>query len=299
MSQKQHQQQCDEAEQQRLHQESVRCYWTPERIRNAIPKCSIEEPIPGKKQQGYGVGDPPKVVSDLKRKEEPYKNVGQIAYKKGKDDYIATAYVAKTAKGNNIVFTAAHNLYEDGLKSEKIMFTPALQSDGSAVPAFGQFSELAPNSWVVSSKWVSTDPYPRQYDIGAIKLGKNAAGKEVGEILPGFEIETEPDAQQSGYVKDKTEWKIIGYNRSDMYESDGLFIELDLQTTQEKVGYVVKRTNSILGGMSGSPWLLKNEHGVYEKANGDHSGSAIGFYAVTPFYSEAKIDDILSKLSNL
>ncbi len=196
------------------------------------------------------------------------------------------------------MFTAAHNLYDKELKSKNIMFTPALQSDGKPVKEFGQFSELAPNSWVVSPKWVSTDPKPRQYDIGAIKLGKNDAGKEVGEILPGFEIETKPDAQQSGYVKDKTEWKIIGYSDGPtMYESDGVFIKLDLRDNQSKVGYVVERTNSVLGGMSGSPWLLKNEHGVYEKANGDHSVSKIGSYAATPFYSTAKVDDILSQLS--
>ncbi len=298
MSQKQHQQQCDEAEQQRLYHDSIRSYWTPERIRNAKVKDTHEETaIPGKKHQVSACEEvAPTVVPDETRKTLPYKNVGQITFVSGREDYIATAYVAKTAKGNNIVFTAAHNLYDDGLKSEKIMFTPALQSDGKPVDEFGQFPQLAPNSWVVSSKWVSTNPKPRQYDIGAIKLGKNAARKEVGEVLPGFEIETEPDAQQSGYVKEKTEWKTIGYPDNNMYESDGLFIELDLRTTNGKTGYVVKRTNSVLEGMSGGPWLLKDKNGKFEKANGDQSAHAVGSYTITPFYAKETVDDILRQL---
>ncbi len=289
----------DEAEQQRLHDDSIRSYWTPERIRN----CKVEdddtdeEAIPGKKQQVSAREEvAPTVVPDETRKTLPYQNVGRITYVKNFKNFIATAYVADTGKGKNIVFTAAHNLINQKGQAEKIMFTPALQSDGKPVNEFGQFPQLAPNSWVVSSNWVPTDPKPRQYDIGAIKLSTNVKKQQVGEVLPGFEIETEPNAQQSGYVKDETEWKIIGYPDNNMYESDGRFIELEQRTTQSKTGYVVKRTNSVLEGMSGSPWLLKNALGKFEKANGDHSVSAVGSYAVTPFYSTAKVDDILRQL---
>ncbi len=297
MSQKQHQQQCDEAEQQHLYHDSIRSYWTPERIRNAKPKDDHDEPIPGMKQQQYGVGDPPTKVPDETRKTLPFKNVGQITFVSGNKDYIGTAYVAKTAKGNNIVFTAAHNLYDQGVKSEKIMFTPALQSDGKPVKEFGQFPQLKANSWVVSPDFDSKKPTVRQYDIGAIKLGKNEDKKEVGEVLPGFEIETEPDAQHTGYVKDKTEWKIIGYPDKNMYQSDGLFMELEKRTTHDKTGYVVKRTNSVLGGMSGGPWLLKDDkNGKFEKANGNQSGQVVDSYTVSPFYKKKTIDDLLALL---
>ena len=293
MSQKQ---QYDEAEQQRLYHDSIRSYWTPERIRNAKVKDVHEESIPGKKQQAFGLqaNVPATAVLDETRKTLPYKNVGKIFFNQGTVDYCGTAYVVDTDKGKNIVFTAAHNLYDDDGKSENITFIPAYQSDKKAVPDFGQFTQLKEDSWVVSSNWVPKTN-PRQYDIGAIKLGKNSKGKEVGEVLPGFKIETKPDAQQSGYVKDQTEWKIIGYGKNVMYESDGVFIELEKRSKDNVDGYVVKRTNPLLVGMSGGPWLPKD---ALDKANGNESGSGSNC-AISPFYAKKTVDDILSKLSNL
>ena len=147
---------------------------------------------------------------------------------------------------------------------------------------------------VVSSKWVAKKPYSYiQYDIGAIKLGKNERNNEVGEELPGFDIEVGTVEDE----KDKTKWKIIGYvegtkNDAAMHESDGVFTELDKQSDN---GYMVKRTNTVEDGMSGSPWLLKNASGKFEKANGNHSASGPDF-AVTPFYTKELIDDILKQL---
>ncbi len=282
----------DEAEQQRLYHDSIRSYWTPERILNAkVTPCDDEETIHGMKKQGYGAGSPPTKVLDGTRKELPYKNVGKLFFVQDKKDFIGTAYVVDIDPWKNIVFTAAHNLYYDGFKSENILFKQALQSNGESI---GQFSEFAPNSWVVSSNWVPNSPYPFHYDIGAIKLGKNDKGKDVGDVSPGFKIETEPNAPP-GYEKDKTEWKIIGYPKgNDMYESDGVFNRY-YKASPSIDAYLVERTNPVFTGMSGGPWLPKDATG---KANGNQSTISPD-YTYTPFYAKATVDDILSKLSKL
>ena len=103
MSKKQHQQQCDEAEQQRLYHDSIRSYWTPEKIRNAKVKRFR---IPGKKQeheQANALQVDSTEVPDQLRIELPYKNVGRILFTQGIQDGVGTAYVVKNATMNNIV----------------------------------------------------------------------------------------------------------------------------------------------------------------------------------------------------
>ena len=92
------------------------------------------------------------------------------------------------------------------------------------------------------------------------------------------------------YKKGVTEWKIIGYdNGSKMYESDGVYIE------SEEDGKLIVRTNPIIKGMSGGPWMLKNGSGAFATANGNQSAISSDD-SVTPYYSKALVDDIKDQL---
>ena len=305
MSQKQ---QYDEAK-QRLYDDSIRSYWTPDRIRCAkVEDVPLRETIPGKNEQAYDLVDgPPQCteIDDKTRKDPPYNNVGLLYIQKGDKHYMATAYVVKLEGKNNIVFTAAHNLYSDKGKAEKIMFIPACPTNYDDIKKeLGCFPQLnGENAWVVSSNWKPKLPYLYEYDIGAIKLSKNEFGQEVGDVFPGFDIELRTD-KDPGYEKGKTEWKIIGYKVESteyndyfhMYESIGTF--LDLEENKTTGGYLVIRNNPIYKGMSGSPWLLKNAtNSKFEKSNGNVSAFCKDEDVVTPFYTKELIDDILEQLN--
>ena len=284
MAQKQQQQKLSNAD-------AIRLYWTPERIRSAVPKERYS--VSGKKQAIDLANDPPKTVPDATRKTSPYQSVGILFFTqtiKGKVEHFqGTAYVAETGKGNNIVFTAAHNLLDDDGPSENFLFIPACQNDGKEVPAYGSFTGA---SYVVATGWTNPEkPYQPCYDMGAIKLAKKEAGQNAGEVVAmlGYAVDHED-------IKDVTEWRIIGYrrdiatNQDIMYESDGVYIE------SQDDGKSIRRTNPTKKqGMSGSPWLLKNGDGNFAIANGVQIGSGVD-YAAAAYFSKTLVDDIIAQL---
>ena len=272
------------------HGEVIRCYWTPERIRSAVPKECYR--VSGKKQAIGLANDPPKTVPDATRKTSPYQSVGILFYTQTLEGGIVlhlqgTAYVVETGKGDNIVFTAAHNLIGGDGPSENLLFIPACQNDGKEVPAYGSFTGA---SCVVSTKWV--EPFRSCYDIGAIKLTTNTAKKNVGEVVGMLEY-----AVDHKDIKDETEWRIIGYRRdiateqNIMYESDGVYFE------SAEDGKSIERTNIInIGGISGSPWLLKNGDGKFAIANGVYITSN-AYFSFAAYFSTALVkDDIIAQL---
>ena len=279
-------QQKQQQQQSVSHGEVIRCYWTPERIQCAVPKERYR--VSGKKQAIGLPNVPPTEVLDATRKDKnPYRSVGKLMFTQEVDKKIipfhGTAYVAATGKGDNIVFTAAHNLIDGDGPSENILFIPACQDGGKEVPAYGSFAGA---SCVVCSKWVKPYHNMNCYDIGAVKLTKNKDGKEVGKVVPELILSVDEK-----YKKDETEWRIIGYVQNKMYESDGTFIDIETQ----QGGKLVVRTNPVIKGMSGGPWMLKSGGGDFTTANGDQSAISADD-TVSPYYSKALVDDIKAQL---
>ena len=280
-------------QQQKLsHADAIRLYWTPERIRSAVPEDDDYEISGNKKVTGFG-NNPPTAVPDDIRKTIPYQSVGKIVYNKGKDNFQATAYVVNTGKGNNIVFTAAHNLYNEKGMAKNIMFIPACQTDQKPVLKFGQFPQIEGGmgvAWFVAKGW-EPDDKKRYLDIGAIKLDKNEADNNVGEVVAMLEY-----AVDHKDIKDKTDWRIIGYvtdfktKQDTMYQSDGVYIK------SGDDGKLIARTNSVIDGMSGGPWLLKNGDGKFAKANGVHKGSTADISAAAYFSTVLVKDNVIAQL---
>ena len=125
--------------------------------------------------------------------------------------------------------------------------------------------------------------------MGAIKLEKNGAVKDVGEVVAMLEYAVDCDNEI-----EETEWRIIGYvtdfdtKQDTMYESDGTFA----------VSYnnKIMRHNPVEEGMSGGPWLLKNGDGEFAIANGCHR-SSVADYSIAAYFSKALVkDDIIAQL---
>ena len=290
------------------HADAIRQYWTPERIRSAKPKDNDYD-ASGKKQAGGTDYVKPIEIKNSTRKTFPYQCVGKLVFTQKGENFQGTAYVADTGKGKNIVFTAAHNLYDKDGPVENIMFVPACQSNQKPVPEFGSFTPIPggmDKAWIVATGWLDKQrPFERYLDMGAIKLGKNEAGKNVGEVVamlkPAVDLENK-------YKKGETEWRIIGYHTFEypgmakqdiMYETDGAYVEST--TIEGEGGMVIVRKNPVMKGMSGGPWLLKNDGGQFAIANGNQSGNDFGASpdptTMSPYYSnELVVTDIIKRL---
>ena len=272
--------------------DAIRQYWTTERMQSAeVEKNDCIETIPGKKQfQAAAYGLDPTVVPDETRLKHPYNTVGALFYSKTdiqtqvRKDFHATAYVVNTGKGDNILFTAAHNLESAKGIAEDIYFVPARLSDGDK--PYGSFSQMPGGkgkAWFVPEEWGKDGKRPVGYDFGAITLCKNKEGKNVGKVV-----------QPLNYMVDlkyskESEWRIIGYpDDNKMCESYGDFIEIDQQ-------YIVHRTNPVLDGMSGGPWMLQSpDDKSYLSANGAHRGGING--STCAYFRQTLIDAVVNQI---
>ena len=278
-------------QQEQSHADAIRLYWTPDRIRSAKQKKYNRVSVSRKTQAAGQDNAIPEEVPDNIRKIFPYQSVGKLVFMQNGTNYQTTAFVVDTGKGNNIVFTAAHNLYDKDGPVYDIMFIPACQNNGQPVPKYGSFTQIPggiDEAYFVPKKWFDkADPYADFRDLGAVKLERNRAGCDVGEVVSMLKYKVDLECM---YKVGVTEWRIIGYTDNTMYQSDGVY---DLSDCD---GQLVVRKNQFYDGASGSPWLFKDKDGKFTIVNGDHSGSSPGF-SVSPYYSTALVvNDIIAQL---
>ena len=267
--------------------DAIRQYWTPERMRSAkVEKNECIERNPGKKQFQAANQVEPTIVLDATRIKPPYNAVGALFYVKADTGFHATAYVVDTGKGDNVLFTAAHNLENANGKAERIHFVPARQSDGST--PYGSFQQMPASegkgkAWFVPEKWGKDGERPVEYDFGAITLSKNKEGMDVGKVVTPLKYKVDLE-----YSKEFTKWRIIGFpEENKMCESDGDFIEVHKD--------LVYRTNPTLDGMSGSPWMLPDpDKSSKFAANGALRG---GFNESTcAYFRQSLIDAVVNQI---
>ena len=80
-----------------------------------------------------------------------------------------------------------------------------------------------------------------------------------------------------------------------MYQTDGAYVESAMIVGEG--GMVIVRKNSVMEGMSGGPWLLKNDGGQFAIANGNQSANGPEWTTISPYYSkELVVTDIIKRL---
>ena len=248
---------------------------TDEMIEQAVPKTR-------KKTGDRRVAiDPAATVTvpDADRKKVPYQNVGLLIFFVNGQSTRGTAYATNASGAKNVVFTAAHNLVDKVGDSADIRFIPALQTDKSR--PFGEFRQIAGGKGTAFFVHPDYDVIKDQeaYDLGAVKLQRNAAGKELGDVVSLLNI-----------VVDKTyttsdSFTAIGYPETFVMKTNaGNFIN------KEDMGETVNKHGELDAGASGGPWLFKGND-----VNGNTSAGESNEES-SPYYSKAKIDAILNQL---
>ena len=264
---------------------AVKTGWAKERIANAKP---IEYPkrleSSGKYLQHTIKGSQfVTEVDDDDRTKFPYNSVGKLSSVRGGKKFQASAWVANVNGYKNIICTCAHALSNRDGESERILFIPAIKNDGTQpYKSFEVIDGGKGVGWFVHPNWdpIHSDP---NYDIGMIKLKKNADDRDVGDILPSLDINFDAIAS---LIPNKTKIQIIGYVDNRMYESTDTFMQVCDQ------GRLIIRNGAVKHGMSGGPWLLScteaitHQTHVREKSN----------ISMAPYYSRALMDDLLNQM---
>ncbi len=254
---------------------TVSSFWTRERIAQAVPKTKLKESRSSAGARGIEASVK---VSNSDRKKPPYQSVGILMFTVNGQAYHGTAYATNATGANNVVFTAAHNLVDKVGDSENILFIPAVQDNLCRSKPYGKFEQIdgkKGTAFFVHPKYdVNTEP--DAYDLGSVKLKKNAAGKELGEAV-GLLYILENTTSHSFTAIGCPETKVMQENtgkfkdRTDMYE-------------------VVNKYGELPKGSSGGPWLVRGN-----VVNG-HTASGTGGVDSSPYFSRAKIIAVTSQM---
>jgi V8-like Glu-specific endopeptidase len=262
------------------YQRQVRAFWTPERIRSAVPDelprltGPVDEPasaahvavgtpghVDGASPAGGGIRTDavtPALDGDGKAarwtgpsNQSPTTTTGAVLFSRGSQGYICSGSVVNS-EAKNMVMTAGHCLYKDGQYASNVVFIPGF--DEGAMP-YGQWTAgvLAP-----SLQWVDREDL--HYDWAFMLMLRDSAGQRLADVtgsqgiawnypmnqhmwLFGYPAEPPFDGQQLWYCSEYT-WP------------DGL--------NKRNLGMMC----TMNAGSSGGPWIRGGDTPAYAWVNG-------------------------------
>ena len=251
-------------------------FWTKEMIERALPKVKRKN-TSTRGVSTIATNGITTTVPDAVRIKVPYQSVGILMFTVKGKPYHGTAYATSVTGANNVVFTAAHNLVDEDGDSENILFIPAVQTDKSR--PFGEFEQIDGGKGTAFFVHPKYDPKSEAYDLGAVKLKKNAAGKELGEAVELLNIVVDKSYTTSD------SFTAIGCPETNlMQENTGNYKD------SEDEGEVINKYGNIISGSSGGPWLFKG----YD-VNGSKAMRVPGVDS-SPYFSGDKISAIVSQM---
>ena len=253
-------------------------FWTRERIARAVPKTKLKESLSSAGARGIEASV---TVSNTDRKKPPYQSVGILMFTVKGQEYHGTAFATSITGANNVIFTAAHNLVDKDGDSENILFIPAIQNNLCRSKPYGKFEQIdgkKGTAFFVHPKYdVGTEP--DAYDLGSVKLKKNAGGKELGEVVGLLNIVVDKSYTTSD------SFTAIGFPETNvMQKNTG-----DYKGSEDK-GEVISKYGNILSGSSGGPWLFNGND-----VNGSKASRVLGVDS-SPYFSKDKISAIVSQM---
>jgi V8-like Glu-specific endopeptidase len=260
---------------EKLSDEEIRAYWTPERMAEVkpmvwtpatTPKPDAEpeptgepEIIPGynpNRGAASGIGLSLTASPVTSPTEFPWCTVGRLYFTAAGDNWDGSACVIR----NRTLLTAAHNIYQLKLGwSKNFIFVPA--KIGRLEP-FGYWTGAR---MAVMDMWYETEI--ESYDVGIILL--NLGGNNPEKLVDVY--------KSVGYLGltynlpniiprvGKAAWIDVGYPSS---VGDTMYADPGTYTRSLDKGRIVCKTGTIGPGSSGGPWLTGAER---DTVNGIHS----------------------------
>jgi V8-like Glu-specific endopeptidase len=170
----------------------------------------------------------------------PYLKIGKLFFTVNDANYTGSACVV----GRRLLLTAAHNLYLDGVWSQRILFVPGAWDNYGDFGDWWFGTEFVPDAW---------GRYQRDADdVGVVQLVPGGADRRaprpIGDVVGWLQYLYDGDPAGRS-------WRDVGYprnygNKLRMYAQDGDY------RRRLDAGGVVGMTGVLAAGISGGPWLL-------------------------------------------
>lgn len=209
---------------------------TAEELAKARPKAATERrlphPIAGPQIGDYVVGRVPDVTKF------PYSTVGKLVFDWDGDIYYGSAWVCARAG----IFTAAHNLYDEGKQSSNVVFYPQY-ADGPSPLGIAQMTV----GWVPQVWYDSGDP---NYDMASGVIDENF-GDATG-ILP-YTV-NQPVVKDQPFIA-------VGYpaEPTPAHDYQGKFMWFSAGKLEAgHPSSIISMSSDFSEGASGGPWLTAN-----------------------------------------
>lgn len=227
-------------------------FWTQARVRRAVPLELRRD------RAGASASAPAEFGSDFEQVADPtapeFRVHGVVLLAMGIFGYGRCSGTAVRSANESVVITAAHCLndgWRDRWFSGKVAFVPAYRYGQRP---FGVF----PARWMDTTKQWRAEGGNPNYDVGALVVGRNQAGKSLTEAVGGAKI--------AWGLKPKQDFSVHGYPAEDPFDGE-------TQRVCGAAGYLGHDPHSlaypgplnlaascgVTGGASGGGWLIQGD----------------------------------------
>lgn len=214
-------------------------YWTPERMRQAVPAEQASRVLPAAKPEKGG-GTSAGASSEVP---QPYPSAyGKVFFTSNSGVNYVCSGSAIASANESVVWTAGHCVNEGpGAFYKNFLFVPAYR-DGSA--PYGKFAGstlFTTSGWQASGEW--------GVDVGAAAVGSNGSGQTLSDAVDEASLEFYAPRNQS--------YKLYGYPAAKKFSGQRMrvcqtsWLMDDAFATPSTMGAACDMT----GGSSGGPWV--------------------------------------------
>ena len=211
-------------------QQRVEDYWTPERMKSAIPMGSKRE-ARGKPGGGGGGG------SAVAETAQP--RFGKVFFSIGRSNYVCSGTATNSSNGD-VVTTAGHCVSDGGTFVTNFAFVPAYNN--GAAP----FGTWAAETLFTTAQWRNGEDF--DYDAGFAVMRENASGQSltgvVGSYPIAFNLPRGGTFKAYGYPAAKP------FNGQTLWSCTGAVVQDTFGGSQDQ-GLACNMT----GGSSGGGWI--------------------------------------------
>ena len=239
-------------------------YWTPERMKNAIPADVLAPKVDTTKKapQGVAKGNPQSVAGKAPTakkggktpeagSESPVPNIGKVFFKIGTSDYVCSGNVV-TASNKSTVSTAGHCVNAGpGAYYTNFVFVPAYLNGNAPYGKWTAQSLNAPTQWVQSGDF--------EYDTAFVKLN-TLNGQTVQDRVGSSGVAFN---QATGLT-----YKSFGYPQAAPFDGQSLKSCTGAATPDPYGSSTQGISCDMTGGSSGGPWFIgTNPQGQQNSVN--------------------------------
>jgi hypothetical protein len=215
-------------------QQRVEDYWTPARMKSAIPVGVKVNPTKGK--PGGSTGGT--AVS-----ETPQPQFGKVFFTSGNSNYVCSGTATNSANGD-VVTTAGHCVSDGGVFVTNFAFVPAYNNN---VRPYGTWTARA---LYTTDQWKNGEDY--DYDAAFAVMNDNSAGQDLttatGGYTAGFGLPRGQTMKAYGYPAARP------FNGQTLYSCSGVVVQ-DTYGGGQDQGLACNMT----GGSSGGGWIQNGQ----------------------------------------